>query len=408
MTADSNLYTRSLKYPDDGADYLAGKSCNGRQLSHYHIAFNFSHTAQQVTVNISLPPNNVISTYYWGVNNFVLMVNLCHYTCGNCTGPSELNCSSCYPNSTFNSTTNTCVCLTNLTQSPYPIIWYWVHNPATACVVPLPHCLNYVGTTSYGCSLCESQGFYLMNQACYACNSSCITCANLSYCTSCHNGYYLNNGVCLCNPGTYMDGNGICQLCNANCLTCQGNAFYCISCQSSMLLQISICVASCWDGFFTNGSLLGICKQCNSSCFTCDVNQNNCTSCPLDTYLLNNNCNNICPDGFWANSLSKTCDKCDISCKTCFGRFSSHCYNCSNGFYNESNTCVEFCTNGYFFINDTCQNCDFPCSTCDSTSNNCTSCVLGYFLRQNTSICLRECLQNQFFDQILLKCQNFY
>ena len=72
----------------------------------------------------------------------------------------------------------------------------------------------------------------------------------------------------------------------------------------------------------------------------------------------------------WQWNLS---NKCDSSCKACFGAQQFHCSSCHDGFYlNESNYCID---------------CDSSCATCSGTAT--TSCRPSFYLFKNQ--CYASC-----------------
>ncbi len=70
-------------------------------------------------------------------------------------------------------------------------------------------------------------------------------------CTSCSNGFYLNNGQCIsvCNLTSYYNTVSlICTLCPSLCITC--NSKGCLTCIKNYFLQNQVCVNNCSDGTY--------------------------------------------------------------------------------------------------------------------------------------------------------------
>ena len=455
----NQVYSVPIQYAN-GIDYLINKAYQGLILANYYIYFNMTYySLATTTVSISLPTNNASNVYYWGLNNFVFHLELCHYECRNCSGMFINNCTSCYDNATLNAS-GYCNCNENLTITPYPVTIYWLSYPGSACVVPIPYCLKYVRTTNYGCSLCKSPGYYLGNNSCFECDPLCAACENSTFCTGCQINYYLSGSSCLmqCPAGTLAHGS-ICEPCDLNCLSCENNPSNCTSCNSSLVLEVNMCQTQCSPGMWSNsavnyvchlcdqmcstcngaatqctscgnGLLLenmncqkicsggyfsyiysNVCNHCDSSCLSCDSLPGNCTACKQNTYLSQNSCNSTCGQGYWASDSDNTCQKCHISCSTCTGGpYSCNCLTCAQGFLKQESACVAYCSEGYYFNennNGECSECDSSCSSCDSNPWNCTSCSSGNILSSN-NICLNACANNQYFDYYQTKCLNIY
>jgi proprotein convertase subtilisin/kexin type 5 len=105
-------------------------------------------------------------------------------------------------------------------------------------------------------------GYILSNSGCSACltTSNCARCnsSNLAQCTSCLDGFYLNQ-------------TGFCFQCSANCAKCLAN---------------NVCL-ECSDGYIADTSVYSIttisrpinCISCMSPCKSCAFEAQNCLSC---------------------------------------------------------------------------------------------------------------------------------
>jgi hypothetical protein len=61
-----------------------------------------------------------------------------------------------------------------------------------------PICITCSGSPTY-CSSCPNDTYYLLNGNCNLCNSTltgCITCNDVTTCTSCESAYFLTNQTC--------------------------------------------------------------------------------------------------------------------------------------------------------------------------------------------------------------------
>ena len=282
-------------------------------------------------------------------------------------------------------------------------------------------CSTCSGTGSTECTSCADDE-YLSAGSCYPCDSSCLTCseAGRTACASCQSPLVLIDGSCCdascttcsgtgptdctsCADDEYLT-DGSCYPCDSSCLTCNAaGQTGCTTCQSSLVLIGSSCCdascttcsgtgstdcTSCADDEYLSG---GGCYLCDSSCVTCNAGMSSdCTSCADGEYL-----------------ESGTCYACDSSCVTCDGAGSSACTSCDSLEFLVSGACVPCdsscltcssdgpticatCASKKYLSGTSCQDCDALCAECSDASNQCTSCVAGYFNYWNGS-CLSTC-----------------
>jgi len=156
QTIDSSAYE----------SYLQGKQCHNLYLANVQIYCNMSHyqnSSQSVDSTIQFGFQNYVG-FFWGISTFVVDFNVCHYTCANCSGPGENQCTSCLNNATLNGS-NYCVC-----NSGYVL---YSNNYSYYC-------------QNYPCAYCCAVSDYFENNSCKSCNSSCLTCQGTAInCTSC-------------------------------------------------------------------------------------------------------------------------------------------------------------------------------------------------------------------------------
>lgn len=231
-------------------------------------------------------------------------------------------------------------------------------------------CSKCKGGLATDCLSCKNQLNLLVNNECLDCSeagSTCLACGKnqLSQiiCTKCIQGYYSNQGICI--------------KCVANCLDC----------------ITSSCI-TCAQGFYNQ---LGLCQSCESNCLTCEQTGKNCKSCrtgqflSLSGYCLDfdcvslTNCNKcegteilICLECKAGNYLAsdKACNKCISNCESCSS--SLDCNTCSVGFYLFQNTCLP---------------CGNKCASCKNLSD-CTQCMPNYQLDGQKNCNLIECKFN--------------
>ncbi|OMJ81170.1 hypothetical protein SteCoe_18439 [Stentor coeruleus] len=151
-------------------------------------------------------------------------------TCTSCSSSKFLYKSSCVnkcPNGSYKQSTScldcsiTCNTCTNSSSSCTSCLdgWYLLGN---TCV---PRCSN---------------GYYKVNTTCEKCDDNCLEC-NSTSCLSCYDDMFLENNQCLytCSEGYYAD-NALCLPCPANCATCL-NLTYCTSCTNGYYYYNFIC-----------------------------------------------------------------------------------------------------------------------------------------------------------------------
>jgi len=260
---DSSIANQIAIINPDGNQYLVGQTYNGLQLSHKQIYFDMNHditSGATIDIKIQLIQNG-INPYYWGINNFLLHFDMCHYSCNTCSGIGENQCTSCPSNSALDSS-NYCVCVSGYIEEaqPYLTFYYcWILTyPCSACFPIIQNCLtdNFVGWS-------------------------------MTYtCTSCDVGYTLSADGLSCTGG-----------CISLCSSCTDSTT-CSACQSSAYLTASlICVTLCPIGFW-GSTVDNKCYTCDSSCYTCDTSSTYCTACDSGANLVNNQCITQCAVGY--------------------------------------------------------------------------------------------------------------
>ena len=198
-------------------------------------------------------------------------------------------------------------CLT--CRSDYPILfnnnclqkcpkkYYLSENTCRECPIGCTDCIN-----EKKCSSC-SDGYYL-DETCKKCHSNCVSChgegdEDNNNCKECIPGLLLINTTCSngCQKKQYKSGN-TCYPCKKVCASCDNGS----ECKT------------CVDNYYLNNS---ICLQCSPGCKTCttkgDEKNQNCTSCLDNLYLVNggefeNNCVENCPENTFLNVTLKICN----------------------------------------------------------------------------------------------------
>ncbi|KAF5909462.1 proprotein convertase subtilisin/kexin type 5-like, partial [Clarias magur] len=132
-----------------------------------------------------------------------------------------------------------------------------------------------------------------------------------------------------------------------------------------------------------------------------------CVSC-LHFYLKFKNgtrtCLSQCPQGFWGDK--KRCRKCYSTCMTCTGSRGDQCSSCMPGYYldQETKRCVTSCGDGYYleYEKNACWKCSENCAKCTSFSI-CTECPEGTSLMGNK--CQKTCEPGTFYHKQKDSCE---
>ncbi|EAS06483.2 leishmanolysin family protein (macronuclear) [Tetrahymena thermophila SB210] len=253
----------------------------------------------------------------------------CQSPCQTCS-QSRNNCLTCINNYTLNHLQNVC----------NPICY----GACKECILP---------QQKNSCKSCFDQNYLSQQGECLPCSSQCLNClGDSNICTKCYPGYILNPLTFQCNP-----------ICAQNCLTCTEplSPLSCTSCEQGYYLNNNSCLSCLSITDFTktvpnecNGLFL-FNSDCNSRCKVCLATDIkfclNCSDqttktpycdCPSNSIFLNGLCRS-CPSQQFFDLASSSCLKCHPSCQSCFGIKSNQCYTCfvQNGmeFNSNSNSC---------------------------------------------------------------------
>lgn len=143
-------------------------------------------------------------------------------------------CLSCWANSTWNITCETCTAYYYLNVTDklcYP------------CVINDSSCVTCLSPSV--CLSCAPRYYLSASSNCERCPSRCLTCTNNSICIECVKGFHANStsshicqacstncldcynsGACkVCVPGTFMNSTGNCNNCSYPCITCNTTSF---------------------------------------------------------------------------------------------------------------------------------------------------------------------------------------
>lgn len=316
------------------------------------------------------------------------------------------------------------------------------NNMCSDCLYPCLTCeMDFLGTACKSCGgglyliarKCVPEcpeGYFLGNQSCLACQSSCKTCSNNSTCDSCkpsvgsasagelfvwdpQSSKCTNRSGCLEGRFVFLNISTSlysCQPCQSSCATCFLSPSNCTSCSAPLLFFAletgGSCLSACPNGYY---SASGGCQACSSNCRTCLSESDKCSSCAPPAFLLGAKCVGSCPNGTYASQAGSRCEQCSSNCARCFGKYScSECQPVSGvSYYLYNSLCVTSCPAGTLAAGKECRECAQNCSTCSVSASNCTSCLSGLFLLAsgNAKSCVARCDAKYYGDTITMSCQ---
>lgn len=200
-----------------------------------------------------------ITGYHPSTSNTALCVADCQLPCATCQDGQPSVCLSCFSGSILSN--NTCVqntsCSTTHTCTDCGVgnNYILVGGNCQPCG-SIDYCLQCRSTNSDACSICKT-GYYVQNDLCSSCPSSCVSCISSSVCTQCVTGYTLPTGF----------SQGQCLQCTSPCLTCYGSQVYCTSCVSGYTKSGWKCQSNLYVGFtlvLTNTNLTSVLSSVDS------------------------------------------------------------------------------------------------------------------------------------------------
>ncbi|XP_024861243.1 proprotein convertase subtilisin/kexin type 5 [Kryptolebias marmoratus] len=252
--------------------------------------------------------------------------------------------------------------------------------------------------------VCSEKQFRNSQDTCESCHSSCKTCSGegKENCSSCLPGRFLTpHQTCLslCPSGTFGNKtSGQCEECLTGCIMCQ-EAQVCQGCHEGLYLQDGVCVKECQRGF-PQGEL---CHPCAPKCGSCEESPSRCLSCDRPLLLLDHDCVSSCPKGFYTNSTE--CHRCPDHCSEC--NQDGLCGQCKSQYFLHEDECVDDCPKGYFpsIQQHECVRCHADCATCDGPGiDDCNECRNPKAVRYSGE-CLPSCPSNTYYDKSINECK---
>lgn len=347
----------------------------------------------------------------------------CHPSCGNCTGPNEYDCTTCFdPTVTVDN---------GFCRGRCELGKYWDED-RDSCVYCDSHCLTCSGPARANCLSCDYYYFLTKSQTCEIscpegsyedfelnickdCHQSCKSCVDGSEedCLDCAEGYYLlltQKQVCVqrCPEGFYEsedEGFNDCRTCSHNCRDCANSYLQCISCNDGMYLYEDRCIDECPDGFTQQG---GRCVPdgCPNHCSKCDE-WGDCTECAdgYETFFgecVSSTEQDCAPNQYqyYDSNQELQCGDCAQKCTKCFGPDVTDCYECAIGYLlTASGECGSACPPSTWLSSDTsmCLSCHPSCLRCNGESpHDCTECQAGLVLANQQ--CIKGCPPGQYLS----------
>ncbi|CAD8050784.1 unnamed protein product [Paramecium sonneborni] len=341
----------------------------------------------------------------------------CYYNCKTCSGPTNIQCLSCYEKTFFLS--NSCVmdcgnlfydlinwkCVNVCPNSSYTTSGYQIINTINTLITSCSStCLYNQFQYRDLCSNIQPIGTYCVSKTNYSlcdnCAAVCKTCFD-SYsttCTECNPGTFLSDTTCSTEcPENIPFKDTINNICVITCTSYEEDGYCVAACSPNYYIyeaQKSCYEFGCPEGTYNQINTLN-CYSCAVGCATCtDGTSNQCITC-LPSYFLYgvSTCTNICninPDLLqdWVNG------KCVKQCPS--GTFLQSLANgqlaCKDTcpIYYYSNICVTTCPNQTYIDGLICNSCAGPCSECyGGEVDQCTKCDSGYYIADTT--CVEVC-----------------
>lgn len=416
---------------------LNKNNCNGCSNNYYPLFDNFSlcHATTE-TLDVYV---------YNGIDKFIK----CDSSCAKCS-ISVNNCDKCstgyYPLEDNNHS-----CKNALTI----VSGYTLSNSLAKFIKCDISCSECIGISNY-CSSCSINYYPLSDnvhmcynnapvgysfnsiinkyQRSYSCYNSCKFCTQPGdainhQCTTCNDNYYpLSNKTSDCYDSDCKDGyyfnNKKCEICGSSCYSCsKTNKDYCTKCASGYYPledALNICLEKVPSGYFLDNMMF---KKCDNNCNTCNVTATSCIQCKTSFYKIYNDyiINNLSPcypqttPGFYIHSITYNNTKVDLlefcqsHCDQCSSK--TNCTKCSENYFLDLNAnCVSLCPlNTYLKDKSICVECQSPCATCKTNSQNCLTCLPGFYgylnNKDNTFTCVVSCPNNYFSSSITHNCE---
>ncbi|EAS05248.2 hypothetical protein TTHERM_01364620 (macronuclear) [Tetrahymena thermophila SB210] len=298
--------------------------------------------------------------------------NKCHESCKTCYGPSDAECKECIKQFYKPNKNNKYLCQCVLENCEK------CNEDGSKCL----KCEDKYFIDKGICQYCDINSFNYdkINQKCYKCHSSCLTCNGPTEkdCTKCINSNFIHD----------PSNSNICKCKIQNCQNCSQDGSQCLQCADNFSpnqqkTQCDYCETK--NQFFIEKST-NSCLSCHEDCKTCVGQQKNeCTNCMHKGQTLNEKNICSCPQSeclFCQIDTNTQKNKC--RCEKCYCKV-ENCEKCSQ---QDENTC-EKCKDDFILMEkgQKCQQltqCKVEnCLECSLNSeNSCERCKQNYQLNK--------------------------
>lgn len=123
-------------------------------------------------------------------------------------------------------------------------------------------------------------------------------------CSSCQNTRTLRENTCKCIDGT-LESNESCTPCHSSCLTCANSTTNCLTCNSTLLRELSLNSCNCISTTTEVNLNCVLCSSLIPYCLQC-LNSKDCKVCQSG-FVLDKFGNCKCPSGKYLNSNKGVC-----------------------------------------------------------------------------------------------------
>ena len=138
-----------------------------------------------------------------------------------------------------------------------------------------------------------------------------------------------------------------------------------------------------------------LCRMCGTGCASCEESDT-CDECQgglhIDAKTSPQGCRECNSEGEYIDENTNSCQKCNVSCKTC--KDALKCESCKDTLkflLNDTGKCVNCNEDGYFKSGSFCMRCPSTCARC-SSETECLSCIdSGSALSVDKSSCTKDC-----------------
>jgi proprotein convertase subtilisin/kexin type 5 len=132
------------------------------------------------------------------------------------------------------------------------------------------------------------------------------------------------------------------------------------------------------------------CKPCLSECEQGCLRGTDCRTCKQETCEECDQFESACVECIDGAKFSG--GACECEAPTIYSPTEGLCINCISGCVDcTSQTSCDKCRDGYFLVDNYCQECDDSCEICTDETNSCTKCADRFYRHPNVQNCFHYC-----------------